>query len=136
MTSSVILSSFFLSRTMTGCSVKDCHNRTEEGFSCVRFPKDPTRRALWSQRCGRGVTWIAPRSAQICQVCTVQYSQKKYHKKPHCKCPDRFNSFKIVLRSISHLLIGRRMLRRRRLCSAFVRRSQASMQARNQKLSQ
>ena len=54
---------------MTGCSAKNCKNRSTQGFRMYRFPKDNVRVKLWLRNVDRG-DWIPGGSAVLCHVCT------------------------------------------------------------------
>ncbi|XP_059093253.1 uncharacterized protein LOC131888421 isoform X2 [Tigriopus californicus] len=60
---------------MGACCAVKCKNRCSRGFKMHPFPKDPTRRKIWSQRLKRA-NWTPSSSSVLCQAhfTTDQYN--------------------------------------------------------------
>ncbi|GAB1866378.1 THAP domain-containing protein 4 [Camponotus japonicus] len=52
---------------MTGCCVPQCFNSSQKGFIMKRFPKNPTRKALWAT-CVSRLNWTPSDNAYICEI--------------------------------------------------------------------
>ena len=57
---------------MPGCSAVNCTNRTEKGFRCFIFPKDPERRQRWVVNCRRD-KWQPTNFSFLCEVRIIKF---------------------------------------------------------------
>lgn len=52
---------------MVGCAAYGCTNRSEKGFLMKKFPKDPTRRKIWSAKVRRD-GWTPTDNSMLCEM--------------------------------------------------------------------